>query len=339
MLNEATISSIDQHNLYRLYKKWPEHFREASKLKIAPVQGIDSYESIAFCGMGGSATAGDIMNDFLQNFSSTPSVVIKGNALPKFVGRKSLVVTCSISGNTKETLLMTKEAVARGAEVICISSGGKLEDLAEKSGIKHLHVPNLGLPRASLPYLIMPCLALIKKSIDREMHFENLFKALESMRDKIILSVPEKDNPAKTISNFFSDGLAVCFTSPYLVSAGTRFKDSLNENAKVHCLRESILEASHNEIVPFTYSSHINPKVLLLTWLADSRLVKERLMKLRMLFQQISQPYIEVVSEENDIITAALTSIYLLDFSTIYMAIMRRVDPSPTPAIDILKSL
>lgn len=339
MLTEADISNVDQRNLYKLYEKWPEHFRKAAGLRIVVDHDIGSYDSIAFCGMGGSATAGDIVSDFLQGFSPTPSVVVKGSALPQFVSKKSLVIVCSISGNTKETLVMAKEAVERGSEVICLSSGGNLKDFADKNAARHLHVPNLGLPRASLPYLIMPCLDFIRKSTDVKIQLENLFSSLECMRDKIVFSIPENDNPAKTIAHFFSNGLAVCFTSPYLVSVGTRFKDSLNENAKVHCLRESVLEASHNEIVPFTYPSQTSPRVLLLTWSGDSLMVRERLDKLRMLFRRISQPFIEVNPQEDNVIAAALSSIYLLDFSTIYMAVSRRIDPSPTPAIDILKSL
>lgn len=339
MLTQEDISNIDQRNLYKLYENWPEHFREAGKLRIEPEHSIDSYNSVVFCGMGGSATAGDIICDFLRNFSSIPSIVIKGDTLPKFVGKNSLVIACSISGNTKETLLMAEEALRRKSEVICISSGGRLKEFADQNGISHLKVPNIGLPRASLPYLIMPCLDFISDFSDVKVRPTSIFRDLESMRSRLIFSVPDRDNPAKAIASFFSDGFAVCFSSPYLVSVGTRFKDSLNENAKVHCLRESILEASHNEIVPFTYPSQTSPKVLLLTWANDSVLVRERVNKLRLLFQRISQHYYEVIAREDNIIAAAISSIYMLDFSTIYMAVSRKVDPSPTPAIDILKNL
>jgi Bacterial phospho-glucose isomerase C-terminal SIS domain len=45
----------------------------------------------------------------------------------------------------------------------------------------------------------------------------------------------------------------------------------------------------------------------------------------------------EIHVQENNWIDAVLSSTYILDYSTIYMAVSRNVDPSATPAIDILK--
>ena len=95
------------------------------------------------------------------------------------------------------------------------------------------------------------------------------------------------------MASFLDGRFAFCFASPYLLSAATRFKNSLNENAKVHCLRDSILEASHNEIVPFTFTNNNNNyphKVLLLRWEHDRPLVIERFNKVEFLFKEIGQP-------------------------------------------------
>lgn len=105
--------------------------------------------------------------------------------------------------------------------------------------------------------------------------------------NNISVTVPSEFKAAKKITGFLDDSLASCFTSSYLVSVGTRFKNSLNENAKVHCVRESILEASHNEIVPFTFNDSNSPgKVLLLPWKEDCSLVNERFSKVNALFQR-----------------------------------------------------
>ena len=65
------------------------------------------------------------------------------------------------------------------------------------------------------------------------------------------LEVPPGINRAKVIASFLKLGFTFCFTSLFFLSVGTRFKNSLNENAKLHCFRDSILESTHNEIVPF----------------------------------------------------------------------------------------
>lgn len=153
------------------------------------------------------------------------------------------------------------------------------------------------------------------------------------------MKVPHEANVAKKIAYFLSEGFAFCFASPSLVSVATRFKNSLNENAKIHCLKESLLEASHNEIVPFTYDNNLCAKAMLLRWSSDSEITRGRFEKIHKLFGEINQPIMEITAAEKNLFSAIISSIYKLDYATIYMAIIRKVDPLPTPAIDILKSI
>ena len=163
---------------------------------------------------------------------------------------------------------------------------------------------------------------------------------LSKIFTKISVKVANDSNVAKKIAGFLDESIAFCFTSPFLSSVGTRFKNSLNENAKVHCLRDSILEASHNEIVPFTFNDSNSPhKVLLVRWAQDYPIVNERFTKVKLFFKEIGQPLMEITAGEKSMINAMISSIYILDYATIYMAVTRNVDPSPTPAIDILKSI
>jgi glucose/mannose-6-phosphate isomerase len=339
LITQADIARIDRGNMMAIYEQWPKHFREAQKIPVKPEREADSYNSLVLCGMGGSGTSCDILCDLMSLYSNTPTVVLKGQSLPATVNRRSLVVVNSVSGNTAESLITAQAASERKADVICISSGGKLKEWAASNGCIHVSIPNLSVPRASLPYLVMPGLKIIEpflaKSVEEEIGLVN--KNIAKTSRSVSSNIPEEDNAAKKIANFLQTGFAFCFTSPYLVSVGTRFKDSLNENAKVHCLRESVLEASHNEIVPFTFDNGFDPKVLFLRWAGDSDLSNERFANVKSLFEEIDQPSIELVAYEKSLLSAILCSIYILDYVTIYMAISRKIDPSPTPAIDILK--
>ena len=328
MISEGDIAKVDQDKVHLIYEKWPEYFKDADKIPCKLDHEPDFYESIILCGIGGSATSCDILNELMHSFSNVACSVLKGQDMPFFVNKRSLVIVNSISGNTLETISMVEKASERNAEVICISSGGKLKEVAAKNSHRHIHIPNLSLPRASLPYLIMPGLKLIKPFLK---------KSLEEEISSIHRSI---SNIAKKIASFLENGFVFCFTSPYLMSVGTRFKNSLNENAKVHCVKESVLEASHNEIVPFTfYNNSFAAKVLLLEWVGDQTIVKERFKKVHHFLTRIKQPLMELNIFENTLINAIICSIYILDYATIYMAISRKVDPSPTPAIDILKEV
>jgi glucose/mannose-6-phosphate isomerase len=118
----------------------------------------DFYESVILCGMGGSATGCDIIYNLMQSYSCLPSTVVRGHDMPVCVNKHSLVIINSVSGNTQEAISMLEQASDKNAEVFCISSGGILRQKAKLTGNKHILIPNIGLPRASLPYLIMPAI-------------------------------------------------------------------------------------------------------------------------------------------------------------------------------------
>lgn len=342
MSSSSDFLTVDQKLLHTIYEKWPEHFRNAARISCETDKDPEYYNSVFFCGMGGSATSCDILNDLMQYYGGVFSAVVRGNNLPQTVNSHSLVIINSVSGNTEEALAMVDRASDKKAEVICISSGGKLKDLAASYGHKYIGIPDLFLPRASLPYLILPGLNLIRPILKNFNDNEvlNIHKNLSDVADRISINVSVEENVAKRIANFLKNGFVFCFTSPQLISAGTRFKNSLNENAKLHCTKETILESVHNEIVPFTFKSNaFIRKVILLQWVNDVHFVKQRFKRLQYFFSEIGQPYLEVSSSENSLVAAILCSIYILDYSTIYMAIAKGIDPSPTPAIDILKRI
>lgn len=339
MVTRADIDTIDQSQISIIYEQWPEHFKQAAGLKPKTDHSPDFYESIVLCGMGGSATACDIVSDAIRAFGDIPSIVLRGQRIPPFVDKHSLVIVNSVSGNTEEATSMMLEATKQNAEVICISSGGRLKELAGKYGKKHVGIPNFALPRASLPYLVMPGLTLtnpfMKNSLTEEMN--EIPAYLSGIAENICKDASEESNIAKKIAKFLENGFVFCFTSPSLTTAGIRFKNSLNENAKMHCLGESVLEATHNEIVPFTYDNSLRCKVVLLEWTGDPPIVKERFANISRLFAETNHPAIKITSSEKGLLNAIICSIYILDYATIYSAITSRIDPSPTPAIQILK--
>ncbi len=161
---------------------------------------------------------------------------------------------------------------------------------------------------------------------------------LKNTFNKVSSDIQYESNTAKQLASFMDNSLVFCLASPSLISAGTRFKNSLNENSKVHCISDSILEASHNEIVPFTYENKtMQRKVSLLSWKYDTEMIKKRFSKVKTLLQGLGHPVFEIKSPYKSLINSLICSIYLLDISTIYLSALRNIDPSPTPAIDILK--
>jgi glucose/mannose-6-phosphate isomerase len=333
--------NVDQKKLYQIYEQWPEHFKEAARIFCKLDHEADFYDSVVLCGMGGSATSCDILNDALRYHTNLHSMVVRDQYMPLSIDEHTLVIAKSVSGNTQETISMLEAASERNAEIVCITSGGRLKEIATKNGHKTIIIPDMSIPRASLPYLLMPGLNLINPFLPKSLRDENssIPRMLSNISKDIGVSVPDRKNEAKKIAGFLENSLTFCFTSPYFVSAGNRFKNSLNENAKVHCISESILEASHNEIVPFTFEnkSNFSRKVLFLRWKEDRTIVRMRFQKVKHFFRSMDLPFREIMVRDGNLISAIVSSIYLLDYSTIYMAITSAIDPAATPAIDILK--
>src|SRR5690242_20192388 len=120
LLTDSDILNVDQQRLYLVYERWPEYFKEAANFSCKLDHEASFYESVVLCGMGGSATGCDILHDIIHLFSNKPSTVIRGQNLPNTVGKHSLVIVNSVSGNTKEMILNMEQATARNAEVVCI---------------------------------------------------------------------------------------------------------------------------------------------------------------------------------------------------------------------------
>jgi glucose/mannose-6-phosphate isomerase len=343
-IKDQDIARLDQRRLYKIYTEWPRYLRDASRLlnQVPFSRSPTCYESVVLCGMGGSATSCDIIQEIMNACGSIPAFVIRDLKMPSYVNSGSLVIVNSVSGNTLESLTMMRDALNQNAEVISISAGGKLKGESARSNCHHIDIPDLSLPRASLPYLLIPALRTIEPFLATSLteKIDSLPDKIEAILKEIQIEVPQNLNIAKQIAEFLADGFPFCYSSPYLLSAATRFKNSLNENAKMHCIRESILEASHNEIVPFTYDDSIKKsRILHLRWSQDPTLINERFDKVHSLFEKVVQSAMEICIPETDLLSALVCAIYILDLSTIYLAIAKNTDPSPTPAIQILKDI
>ena len=87
-------------------------------------------DNIILCGMGGSAITSDVVADLCYMTSKVPITVVRSPLLPSWVGRRTLAVISSYSGNTAETIEMYRRAVMKGCTIVVLTSGGVLRTLA-----------------------------------------------------------------------------------------------------------------------------------------------------------------------------------------------------------------
>ena len=312
---------------------WPEIARQFydSDLDIADFKNIDH---IVFVGMGGSGTLGDIFSSILSK-TRLHFTITKGYHLPSTVDSNTLVVATSISGNTKETLSVLDSARKSVDKIIAFSSGGVMERYCTKYKIEYRNIPQLHSPRASFTGFLYSMLRVLEPVLPiKQRDVLESIKKLEKLQNKISSSNLNSINPSIELARWIKN-IPMIYYPFGLQSAAIRFKNSLQENAKLHAMAEDIIEASHNGIVSWQKRSIVQP--ILIEGRDDYIKTKQRWKILKKYFKENKINFREVYSVEGSILSKIINLIYLLDYSTIYLAALRKVDPSPTYAIDYMK--
>ena len=333
MLDLSTLNKFDVSGMYKVYDKWSEIARESYESDQDIVDFRDT-DHIVFAGMGGSGALGDIFSAILSK-TKIHVAVIKGYHLPNTVDSKTLVVATSISGNTVETLSVLDSAYKTGCNIAAFSAGGKMQDYCMKHKIEYRSIPQLHSPRASFTGFLYSILKVLGPVLPvKKNDIIDSIKELENSSKQISSTNLNEKNLSLNLAEWIS-GTPVIYYPFGLQAAAIRFKNSLQENAKIHAMTEDVIEACHNDIVAWERVSNVKP--ILLEGPNDYVKTKERWQILKIYFEKNKIDYKEVLSVNGSIISKLINLIYLLDYSTIYLAALTGVDPSPIKSIDFIK--
>ena len=320
--------------MFQVYDKWPSLAKENYD-KISEVVDFKDINYIVFAGMGGSGALGDVLASIFSK-SNTHVSVVKGYTLPKTVNPNSLVITSSISGNTHETLSVLNSAKKINCKLVAFCSGGKMYDFCLKNQIKCVKITEIHSPRASFTKFLYSMLKVLEPMLPiASQDVSESITLLEKLQNKISSENLTKDNPSLELGNWISQ-IPLIYYPWGLKPAAIRFKNSLQENVKLHAIIENVIEASHNGIVSWERKSNIQP--ILIEGKDDHFKTKERWGILKEYFNTNDIDFREILSVDGNVLSKIINLIYLLDYSSIYSAVLSGVDPSPIDSIDYIKS-
>lgn len=329
----AYLKKYDKSNMHQVYDKWPELAKEYYN-KDYPKIDYKKIDHIIFTGMGGSGAIGDVLSAILSK-TKIHLCVIKGFNLPKTADSNTLVVATSASGNTVETLTILEKAKEAGCKLISFSSGGKLQDYCMKNNIEFIKVPVLNSPRASFPIYLYSILNVLKDLIPiQNIDVLESISLLEKTK-KQISSTNTKNNSALNLAKWI-DGIPMIYYPAGLYAAAIRFKNSLQENTKMHAIAEDVIEACHNGIVSWETSSNVQP--ILLQGQDDYIKTKQLWKVIKKYFILNKIEFREIHSVRGNILSKIINMIYLFDYATIYSAVMNERDPTPIKSIEYIKN-
>ena len=335
------IERIDKSSMLRFSVEAARHYLEAARLSEKIAVDYSKPDSVIVAGMGGSAIGGELLKDFARSQAPVPIEVSKDYTLPAYAGKRSLVVIVSYSGDTEESLSAFLNAIKRHCMTYCVSSGGSLLKFAEKLNVPHLCVPAGMPPRAASPYLLVPQLALLEKMLLVSGVSEGLDEATQIL-DKISHeNTPEKpveSSPAKSLASGINNTAPVVYGFGIYRGVAQRWKQQFNENAKVPAKWEVFPELDHNEIVGWekagVLAKHFS--TVFLRDKSEPAEVRSRIEITKTLLPHASKMF-EVWSQGKSALAKMLATILVGDFASIYLAVLRNVDPTPVKTIDTLK--
>jgi glucose/mannose-6-phosphate isomerase len=290
---------------------------------------LDNIHRVIIMGMGGSAIAGLIMKDISPHLE----IIVERNYFPNAViDEKTLLIICSYSGNTEESLSYYNHASNLTKNIFGITSGGKLLKLLKNDNHDYCIVPEGYPPRSILGYT----LTVLIKLLDEDELLELLnIELLQDYSNKFSLEDSEIFSLAKKIHSTFP----VIVTEEDLSSIGYRLKCQLNENSKMLSYNVTLPEMNHNEIVGWG-SKMIDKDLFSLIWIDITFPANIKRMDItnKILSNRNSYSHhIQIPSDFQNDLSGLFYLINYLDWLSYWCGYLNKVDINAVESIDILK--
>jgi glucose/mannose-6-phosphate isomerase len=302
------------------------------------------YSGIAFLGMGGSGFSGDIIKELIKYETDLPMEVVKGYRLPGCVTSSWLTVAFSYSGNTEETVYALQEAIKRRSQILCVTSGGQTEEIAKKYAYPLVKVPGGYQPRAASAYLFFPVylilaqLGIIRSSQDE---IEDCLQMIGRRASDYNRNSQTEENAAKKLALGIAGRLPVVYgTEGPLAAVAYRWKCQFNENAKCPSFFNQFPELNHNETVGWERLFELSKKFALILFEdpTQQELIRKRIEVTKKIIGEHFGKVIEIEVQGQSLLARTLSTMYLGDIASVYLAILNQVDPYQIDKINILKA-
>lgn len=303
----------------------------------------DEIDSVAVCGMGGSAIAADLIFGAYRERMLKPFTVVRDYYVPGWIDERTLVILSSYSGGTEETLTAASQAIERNALCVAITSGGKLARFYGPEGVPIVPVRPGLQPRAALLRLLVPMLVVL----DRMGIIGSVGSDLEEARGTLAAGiaqlgpdVPEEANPAKQLARALSASIPLVWGAELTAPVAVRWKGQFNENAKMPAYASALPELDHNEICGFggmpAELAHL-AKLVMLREPRHHRQTERRFDLTRELVEPNVSQVLSITAEGQSPLARMLDLVLLGDYASLYAALLRAVDPGPVEVIERLK--
>jgi glucose/mannose-6-phosphate isomerase len=340
-LDRATIGEVDTTDQLTDVLAIPEHLRDAQwKVESTNLGRWDSPSGLVVAGMGGSAVGGSLARSILGDHAVRPILAARSYGLPAWTTPDTTVLCASYSGGTEETLACYEAAGALGATRVVVTTGGELAESARRDGVPVIPAAGGFWPRAAVGYTTVAALevaAACGAGPRMGSEIDVAAEHLEALVEEWGPDSPE-DSLAKSIARRVHGTIPLIAGAGLTTPIGYRWKTQINENAKVHAFTHELPELDHNEIVGWGGVEGLGPFTQIFLDDSDTHpRIKTRIELTSKLIGDAAQEVIRVESRGSTTTERVFSLVLLGDLVSLYLAILRGVDPGPVDVLVRLK--
>jgi glucose/mannose-6-phosphate isomerase len=335
---------IDTLGMWETTLAFPEQVERAAaeELDFTRLPAHDEIENVVVLGMGGSGIVGDVLLSVAGPFMATPVMVCKSYEPPSLAGPTTLCIALSYSGDTEETLEAAQTAALAGARMVIVARGGELTRLGESWDATLIGLPDgIPKPRAGLGAMAIPML--------RVLEHVGLFPGARGWIDLAVdqlrrrrdeLSVP--DNAARSLARRIGRTIPIVYGAAALgATAALRWKNEVNENAKVPAFTGTVPELTHNEICGWGQYGDVTRQIFTLVLLrhdGEHPQVMRRFELVRKWTEEVVASVEEVHAEGDGPLAQLMDLMFFGTVMSLELAAQEGVDPGPIPVLDEIKA-
>lgn len=322
-------------NMESLIAGFTGQLREAIVIgqKAVIMSATAEIRNVVVTGLGGSGIGGDLVLEFVGSELKVPFVVNKGYFMPSFVNEHTLVIVSSYSGNTEETLSAMNDAIGKGAQIACVTSGGTVAALAAEHGYTCITVPGGNPPRSMLAYSLVQQLFLLA---GYGLISNNFQEDIEEAIDLLDAEEHAIQTDAVLIAKKLKGKVPVIYVNDTMTAVAVRFRQQINENSKMLSWSSPVPEMNHNELVG--WRNKIAPWVAVFLRNGDDYERNQQRMEInKEIVGKFADDVLEIWSKGDTHAERALYLIHLTDWVSQYLGELNGVDIVEVAVIDFLK--
>jgi len=345
-INKKIIQKLDSKNVFEsiglVAKQAEQAWNEAKKINL--VKSFKGIENVVIVGMGGSSIGPHFVKSVFNGKIKVPVEIVNDYVLPNHAAKKTLVLLSSYSGNTEEVLSCARQAKARGAKVLVLSSGGKLGRFARKNGWPgYIFKPEwnpCAQPRVGSGYMIFGALGLLARAgLARvsEAEIGGMIAALEKQAKRF--GSLNKKNPAKDLARQLKDKMVFIVVSGFLQGNAHIFANQLNETAKQFAAYFVLPEIDHHLLEGLTFPKS-SKKDMVFLFFESGKYHTQTQKRYALTRQIIKKNNIKTITyklNSDNKLAQAAEMLTLGAYASFYLAMLNRQDPALIPWVDYLK--